>query len=65
MWIYSDSLNFCRNGAGLCVFILPVDEPPESLGEMIEELISGLGVEAGKPLGFHDEPESFYRIQIR
>ena len=34
---YSVSLKFCRNGASLGVFILPVEEPSESVGESVDE----------------------------
>ena len=42
--IYSSSLKFCRNDAGFNVFILPVDEPHESFGESVDELIFGCGL---------------------
>ncbi len=63
--LYSVSLKFCRNGAGFCVFMFPVDEPSESLGQPVNELILSFRVEPGKPLGLHDKPESFNRVEIR
>jgi len=59
------SLKFCRNDAGFNVFILPVDEPHESFGESVDELIFGFGIEPRKPFGFHDEPEAFDGVKIR
>ena len=43
---YSGSLKFCRNDAGFNVFILPVDEPHESFGESVDELIFRFGIES-------------------
>jgi len=44
--VYSASLKFCRNDAGFNVFILPVDEPHESFGESVDELIFRFGIES-------------------
>jgi ketopantoate reductase len=63
--LYSHSLKFCRNGAGFSVFIFPVDKPSEGLGESIDELIFGFGIEPGEPFGLHDEPEPFNGVKIR
>lgn len=63
--VYSRSLKFRRNGAGFCVFIFPIDEPSESLGQPVNELVFGFCIEARKPLGLHNKPEPFNGIQIR
>ena len=62
---YSRSLKFCRNGASFRVFIFPFDEPSEGLGQPVNELIFGLRVKTGKPLGLHNEPEPFDGVEIR
>ena len=45
--------------------MLPGDEPSEGLGEPIDELFRGFGVEVREPFSFNDEPESFDGVEIR
>lgn len=62
--VYSVSLKFFRNGASPSLFILPVDELSESVGESVDELIFGFGVESRKPFGLYDELEGFDGVKI-
>jgi hypothetical protein len=43
---------------------LPVDELSESVGESVDELIFGFGVESRKPFGLYDELEGFDGVKI-
>jgi len=46
------------------VLILSVDEPSDGLGQLIDELVFGSGVESRKPLGFRHEPEPVDGVEI-